>query len=115
MEKCPEVIFSIADHVEQIIKGTKTQTRRDSPRYQIGKTYAIQPGRTKPADPRGRILITHMWVEKPPIRLHPLDAKAEGGYDPDNYELLYSQIHHDWQIRYAYEFKFIPVGREESK
>ena len=109
------MIFNVADHVEQIVNGVKTQTRRASDRYEVGKAYAIQPFRTAKADPRGRILITHIWVEKPPTHLHPLDAEAEGGYDPDNYELLYNQIHPGWQIRYAYEFKFIPVGGERSK
>jgi len=57
------VIFSKSDHIQQIILGTKTQTRRPSDRYQVGKTYAIQPGRGKPAIPEGRIFITDKWME----------------------------------------------------
>jgi len=100
------MIFSIADHIEQIVKGTKTQTRRDSPRYEVNHTYAIQPGRTKPADLRGRILITHKWLEESPYRIHPLDAAAEGGYAPDEYEELYEKLHPDWGERIVYEFEF---------
>ena len=105
------MIFSVADHVEQIVNGTKTQTRRASSRYEVRKTYAVQPGRTKPGDPRGRILITHKWREEGGAtnaewHIHPADAKAEGGYSPDEYENLYWGMHPFWEERWAYEFKF---------
>lgn len=106
------MIFSVADHVEQIVNGTKTQTRRDSGKYEVGRTYAIQPGRTKPADPRGRILITHNWLEHSTtsdgeiFQIHPIDAEAEGGYGVDEYEKLYDQLHPEWKHRWVYEFEF---------
>jgi len=53
------MIFAVKGHVKQVVIGDKTQTRRSSDKYQVGKTYAIQSGRGKKADPRGRILITH--------------------------------------------------------
>jgi len=109
------VIFNVADHVEQIVNGVKTQTRRASDRYEVGKAYAIQPFRTAKADPRGRILILNKWVEEYPKFIHPTDAEAEGKYTVKEYEALYEEIHPTWMTRWAYEFKFIPVGREESK
>ena len=106
------MIFSVADHIDQIVKSTKTQTRRDSARYEVGKTYAIQPGRTKPADPRGRILIKHKWSEDKshpsgPNLIHPIDAEAEGGYTYYEYETLYEKLHPGWETRWVYEFKFV--------
>ena len=115
------MIFSVADHIKQIVSGDKTQTRRDSPKYQTGHTYAIQPGRGKPGDKRGCIIITHMWIEKAHNEkgeknfIHPLDAEVEGGYTSEEYEVLYERLHPLWETRYAYEFKFIPFGSLESK
>jgi len=100
------MIFNVADHIEQIVKGTKTQTRRDSGKYEVGKTYAIQPRRGKPGDTRGRILITHKWIEPYFKTIHVNDALAEGGYAPEEYEQLYEKIHPDWAGRWAYEFEF---------
>jgi len=116
------MIFSKSDHIQQIISGTKTQTRRPSDRYQIGKTYAIQPGRGKPAIPEGRILITDKWMETRVLgvggnvilislssfdEISPEDAQAEGGYTPEEYEKLYEEMYPGWLVRYAYVFKFI--------
>jgi len=101
------VIFAKADHIRQIIAGTKTQTRRPSGRYQVGRTYAVQPGRGKPAIPEGRILITGKRLED--RRISREDAKVEGGYTPDEFETLYESMYPDWVWRYAYTFKFIPA------
>ena len=106
------MIFSLEGHIEKIMRGEKTQTRRDSGKYMVGKTYALQPGRTKPGDPRGRILITHKWSEDKshpsgPNLIHVMDAEAEGGYSCDEYEDLYEGLHPGWETRWAYEFKFV--------
>lgn len=112
-----KVIFSEADHIQQIIAGSKTQTRRASDRYQIGKTYAIQPCRTCKGIPEGRILITAKRLEhrryevlwtKDCHSITPEDALAEGGYTQDAFYLLYKKMDSDWKIRYAYTFKFVP-------
>jgi len=110
------MIFSVADHVEQIVKGTKTQTRRAyTSKYRPGKTYAIQPGRGKLADPRGRILITHAWIEsRERDVIHPFDAEAEGGYTPKEYEVLYEKLNPGWGFRWAYEFEFWSTESIES-
>ena len=103
------MIFNVEGHIEKIIRGEKTQTRRDSGKYKVGKTYAIQPGRGKLGDSRGRILITHKWIEPYWKTIHVNDALAEGNYTPEEYEQLYEQLHPDWAGRWAYEFEFWPT------
>ena len=103
------MIFSMADHVEQIKNGSKTQTRRKSNAYLVGKTYSVQPGRTKPGIKEGRILIIDKIVETRPFdKILYKDAKAEGGYNPTEFEELYAKMYPDWKERYAYTFKFVP-------
>ena len=114
------MIFSESDHIEQIKAGTKTQTRRDSDRYQVGKLYAIQPGRTKPGIPDGKILIVASRLEsregKGGHTLSPMwwkvldeDALDEGGYTPDEYEALYEKLHPGWKERWVYLFRYYPT------
>ena len=105
------MIFSIADHVEQIKKGTKTQTRRQSKVYLKGKRYSVQPGRTKPGIPEGRILIVQKRTERQPFMISFGDAQAEGGYIPERFEVLYAEMHPGWTERFAYTFRFIPKER----
>lgn len=110
------MIFSIADHVEQIKKGVKTQTRRKSSSYLVGKSYSVQPGRTQPGIPEGRILIVDKRVETNPFdKINELDAKAEGGYDPIQFEFLYTRMYPDWKERYVYTFKFVPSSSRSEK
>lgn len=91
-----------------IIAGFKTQTRRPTCPYLVGKTYSIQPGRTKPGISEGRILIKNVAIEEQPTMISFNDAKAEGGYIPEKFEGLYSKMYKGWRERYAYTFKFIP-------
>lgn len=110
------MIFAVKGHVEQVISGEKTQTRRTSNKYNVGQTYAIQPGRGKHGDPRGRILITKKWEEKAyeyfgrlafiETQISKEDALAEGGYEPEYYEMLYESISPFWKTRWAYVFEF---------
>lgn len=111
------MIFSVGGHLEKIVRGEKTQTRRAySSKYWPGKTYAIQSGRGKFADPRGRILITHAWVENRQRNIiHPLDAEAEGGYSPAEYEELYNRLNPGWENRWAYEFVFKPASQDNGE
>ena len=104
------MIFSVGDHIMQIIAGTKTQTRRRSGGYIVGKTYSIQPGRTKLGIPEGRIRIMKKVVETRTYdRIDPYDSEAEGGYCPIKFEELYARMHPHWTERYAYTFIFIPT------
>lgn len=118
------MIFSIADHVKQVIGGTKTQTRRSSGRYQVGKLYSIQPKRTAKGISEGKIKIVvkaEEWKREKDLDLGQLifhwggkisveDAKAEGGYTPEEFEGLYEKLHPNWRVRWAYTFKFVPKG-----
>ncbi len=103
------MIFSVGDHIEQIIAGTKTQTRRKSGWYIVGKTYAIQPCRTCKVISEGRILITDKRAEwRHDNAISESDAQAEGGYTPLQFEDLYLRMDRGWSVRYAYTFSFIP-------
>jgi len=109
------MIFSVGDHIQQIISGEKTQTRRKSGWYKVGQTYSIQPGRTKPGIPEGRILITDKRIEqKPWTGITYNDAQAEGGYTPHEFDALYENMHKGWRERYAYTFRFIPTEEAEG-
>ena len=104
------MIFSIGNHIELIVKGLKTQTRRQSDRYEVGKLYSIQPERTAKAIPQGKIRILEKLREPWPYTISINDAKAEGGYTPQKFEQLYEKIHPKWHQRFAYTFRF-----EEAK
>ena len=103
------MIFSVSNHVQQIVSGEKTQTRRESNWYKVDTSYAIQSGRNKPGIPEGRVLITSKVTETySPIRISREDALAEGGYNHEAFEMLYRRMYPEWPVRYAYTFKFIP-------
>ena len=117
------MIFAVKGHVEKVVNDEKTQTRRNSDRYEVGRTYAIQRGRGKSGDSRGRILITHKWREEaytPEAEgsvenvISVEDAIAEGGYTPDHYEMLYESMSPFWKTRWAYVFEFWSTGSMES-
>ncbi len=102
------MIFSIRDHPEMVKHGQKTQTRRKSGFYKVGRTYSIQYGRGL-GIPDGRILIIDKRKEvvfDPKISKE--DAWDEGCYRPDEFEDLYSQMYSGWQLRWAYTFKYVP-------
>jgi len=110
------MIFSLADHIQQIIQGRKTQTRRKSGSYLEGHTYSIQPKRRAPSIPEGRILITEKRLEQQPwCGIIYGDALAEGGYTPEEFETLYSRMYPDWRERYAYTFKQKDAQRKRVK
>lgn len=102
------MIFSIADHVEQIKKGTKTQTRRMSGSYIVGITYSIQPFRRAASISEGRIRITEKREEKYlDGGISESDALAEGGYTSGQFESLFKRMYPEWIKRYAYTFEFV--------
>lgn len=105
------MIFSIGRHIELIKQGLKTQTRRQSGKYQVGQLYSIQPSRTSKAIPDGKILIVAKRRERSgrdsPINIY--DAAEEGGYSPDEFESLYEKMHHSWAERWVYTFRFVPL------
>ena len=106
------MIFNVPNHIEQIIAGEKTQTRRGSNQYQVGKSYSIQPKRCMKGIKDGRILIIEKWREERDISkiliINIDDAIAEGGYSPAEFEALYEKIDPRWEFRIAYKFKYLP-------
>ena len=108
------MIFSVPGHIEQIIDGTKTQTRRKSPSYSVGHTYAISKGREKAIE-EGRILVTRKRVERySDGGISVSDALAEGGYTSGQFEIIFANIYPGWILRYAYTFRFIPSQQYRS-
>lgn len=106
------MIFSVDDSIEKIKAGTKTQTRRPTDRYLVGKDYAVQLGRTKPGIPEGRIRMlkksSESWKPKDRPAISRSDARKEGGYIPAHFEQLYEKMYPGWIERYAYEFEYVP-------
>lgn len=104
------MIFAVADHIEQIKKGTKTQTRRvakpNSFFYRVAHTYGVRKCRTCKNLPEGRIRIIKAWFELRQDRISEADAKAEGGYTPEEYEELFEKMHPKWRSRYCYWFRW---------
>jgi len=121
------MIFSISNHIEQIINGSKTMTRRDSDRYQEDHLYSVQPKRIAKGIPEGKIYITIKKREWKPdfsdlpkaahfakswremeagYPIQDFEAKLEGGYTSMEFEKLYERIHPNWAERWAYYFRF---------
>ena len=102
------MIFAFPGHIDQIVEDTKTQTRRNSDKYNVGQTYAVQSGRGKKGDSRGRILIIRKWSEDRYLDnwISKQDAEKEGGYGVEEYEKLYLKMNPDWELRWCYEFEF---------
>ena len=110
------MIFSIGDHIAMIIHGEKTQTRRQSHRYNVGSLISIQPHRGHLGITVGKIRILRKWMEDEYYDfISKEDAKAEGGYTPEEYEKLYSRMYGTWNQRWAYEFEFVPNCTQEAK
>lgn len=106
-------------------------------RYNVGQLYAVQPGRGKPGLPDMKIKIIRKWIESTNrqqtcthlVTLHrsnfsaynvlavmvqdiPIsiaDARAEGGYDPDQYETVFKDLNPKWDgiARVGLEFEVI--------
>ena len=106
------MIFSIGDHIEMIKSGQKTQTRRASARYSVGKSYPIQPGRRKAGITEGSIKITNKVKESSTWSvISREDAWDEGFYTPLKFEELYSKMYSGWFVRWAYTFEYVPIAR----
>ena len=106
------MIFSIGDHIEMIKSGQKTQTRRKSGSYIVGRSYSIQPGRRKAGIAEGRIKVTNKVKEYSTCSvISREDAWDEGWYTPLKFEELYSKMYSGWFVRWAYTFEYVPQER----
>jgi hypothetical protein len=112
------VIFK-PELAERILRGEKTQTRRipsDNPRspwfdagrsFTPGRTYAIQPGRSKPSVGRVEILAVSREVLGSIV---PGDAEAEGFSNREEFFDYWRRLHGDidldaevWALRFRLE------------
>jgi len=121
------MIFTF-EHIKKIWLEQKTQTRRanrgyyqvESERKKPHKTgYAVQRKRGAKAEPDRRIVMDRIWkevIERPPDGMNPsfniiseADARAEGGYTPAEFEMLFRELNPGWiEIeRWAFEFHVI--------
>jgi len=114
-------------HVEKILRGEKTQTRRSARRrgagnYKVGRRYGVQAswmGR-----PTAFILITGKRLQRLDD-ITPEDARREGGYDLESYRAQWEKINGGrWdpdEVVWVYDFKLLlepagsPVGGMEIK
>lgn len=103
------MIFSFEGHIEMIKSGEKTQTRRQSDYYRVGRTYSIQPGRQSAGIPEGRIRIIRKRKEYPPGNISKEDAWDEGMYMTLEFERLYNEMYPGWLSRYAYDLEFVEL------
>ena len=113
------MIFNVEGHIQKIISGEKTQTRRTSDKYSVGKFYTIQPNRNKKGVPEGKIFITAKRREwKTPVMftwyIMENEAELEGGYTPMEYEELYEKMFPNWKVRYCYMFTFFSTSEIEE-
>ena len=107
-------------HFDMVLDGTKTRTTRLSDRYQLGKDYAIQPKRTKKGMEGYRMVIDKKTKEAPDFWVGDYpnwstsykDAKAEGGYMPEEFEEVFRKLHPKWdgKERWAYEFHVVTIA-----
>lgn len=103
------MIFS-PEHIEQIQNVTKTQTRRvNRGVYRVGRDYSVQPRRCQKGIPNLRIVMDDIYFEA--IRsIHQIisveNAKAEGGYTPEEYEEEFKRLYPKWDGIWRWVFRF---------
>jgi len=95
-------------HLNLILQGTKTQTRRTGRyRLKIGKVYAVRSKMLEPA--QARIVITRAWRQQ--LRnLTPEDVRKEGFNSFTEFRQAWIDIYGSWnpdQIVAAYEFRLL--------
>ena len=119
------MIFNVPGHIDLIRSGQKTQTRRlNRGCYHEGKKYAVQSKRGVKAEIGIRIEMVGIWEENCKRRVdtrgNPLnpcisiyDAKEEGGYTPEDYELEFRRAYPNWDemTRWVYSFLVVDVQR----
>jgi hypothetical protein len=96
------------EHIEQIRKGIKTQTRRvNRGVYQIGKDYAVQPCRTCKGIKGMRIVIDEIYESRyNTFHISKEDAKAEGNYTPEEFEKKFRELNPKWDGVSRWVFAF---------
>lgn len=101
------------NHFDMVLGGEKTQTRRITDRYQVNKSYAIQPCRTCKGVRGKRLMIDAKWWECCGD-ISQADAIAEGGYAPEEYEKVFVGLFPNQKInRCVYQFHVIDVEEND--
>ena len=115
--KKKKMIFQ-KEHINHILKGSKTQTRRvHSGKYREGRRYGIQPCRTCKGIESYRIVMDRIWKERYAQYLccyiSEEDARAEGGYkSPIEFEEVFRKLNPKWAgDRWVFEFHVIEVRK----
>lgn len=104
-------------HVEMILAGRKTQTRRlpgKSANYSVGRVYAVTDRWF--SKPQGHILITHKFRQKLG-EINSEDVKKEGYNSLQEFSRAWEEVNGQgsWdpqQIVTAYEFKVLKAVRK---
>jgi hypothetical protein len=122
------MIFAVPTHIEQIIDGTKVQTRRQIKpghtfiydyegdisevrlngrlQYQVGRVYSAVPGRGKPGLCKFKVTAIRIV---PGGSISTNDALAEGGYTPRQYTTLLYDLYDQLDDKMiAYTFEYVP-------
>lgn len=102
------------EYVDMIISGKKTQSRHPNRGYyKEGHSYAIQPCRTCKGIPGYRIVMDTIRDEHTDIYhlISTMDAQAEGGYTPEEFEMLFRALYPKWNrvVRFVFEFHVVRV------
>lgn len=109
------MIFS-KDHIEQIIQGQKTQTRRvGKKRWSPGKEYSARTNRFRKAEHYIRILSIYRQ-QLLDISRH--DAKQEGGYYPHQFMKLFCEMHKKKTVHnysWVWVIHFVYIGTKKTE
>ena len=93
------------------------EAERKKPHY---TGYAVQPKRGVPAEPDIRIVMDAIWEEwcaygklREIYQILPVNAWAEGGYTPEQYEKVFRELNPKWdgQKRWVFKFHVIEVRK----
>jgi len=107
-------------HISKIRNGTKTHTRRVKRGiYKIGHSYSVQKNRGVKGEPDIRIVMDKIWSEIYHVGdlISEKDAMKEGGYTPEQYEGVFTEINPHWKegIRFGFKFHVIKICVECGK
>ena len=106
------------EHVEPILEGAKTQTRRTwkKPRVKVGGTYKAK---TKLFSKEYFALIRVTGLRKEKLGdITPEDARAEGGYTIEEFREVWRHINGEWdpeQEVWVVEFEVLREAKEDGK
>lgn len=109
-------MFFSRSNLERLLRGKKTQTRRLSGRYQVGRTYGVRTWIYEKS--LARIRITGKRQETLG-EISEEDARREGYKDAEEFKRAWSELHRKmgWQpglLVWVYDFELVeaPAGEK---